>query len=94
VVKRRIHKRVFSSQGSIGRARAIVRNSTDFQQLMNQLNAQVSAGQNHPKLFRLQQILNDHFDIAEFPDSRAIVFAQYKETVMLITERLNQAQGK
>lgn len=45
----------------------------------------------HPKLNKLKQIVKNQFE--ENPNSRIIIFAQFRETVLTISETLNKIDG-
>ncbi|MEM2956175.1 MAG: DEAD/DEAH box helicase [Candidatus Pacearchaeota archaeon] len=45
----------------------------------------------HPKLEKIEEIIKE--EISKNPKARFIVFSQYRDTVVLITKRLNKIQG-
>ena len=47
--------------------------------------------QEHPKLIRLKEIVKEQFE--EDPKSKIIIFAQFRETVLTISETLNKLPG-
>jgi ERCC4-related helicase len=47
--------------------------------------------QEHPKLDKLQEIVKNQFE--NNPNSKIIIFAQFRETVRTISEQLNKIQG-
>lgn len=73
----------------LSRARAQIGTSEEFIALMTLAESYMSCGKaEHPKLKALVNLLLDHFQ--KTPNSRAIVFCEFQDVVMEITEALQR----
>src|SRR5690606_21694741 len=62
-----------------------------FRELKRSTQKLIESGLYHPKLHQLEQIVLDHFKENELlnRETRVIIFAQYRDTVVQIVEKLS-----
>ncbi len=80
-----------NKQGKISRATSMFLSSTEMVQvreLAEELNAK---GIIHPKFLALKETLERQFEF--FPESRAIVFNHYRDSIRRLTQELNKIAG-
>jgi len=68
----------------------IVKNK-DFNQAYLKINELISKNLEHPKLLELKSLIEDA--IKENPKNKTIIFSQYRDTVIKISEEINQIPG-